>query len=79
MKSILAALLASAAFSANAGLEAVRQVDLDTPGALERVQRTIPPTTAPLPKSCAKRRTAGHRPCPAGCVRHSTPGWLRSC
>ena len=42
MKAILAALLASAAFSANAGPEAARQVDLDTPGALERVQQDNP-------------------------------------
>ena len=42
MKSIRAALLASAAFSAHPGLEAVRQVDLDTPGALARVQHDNP-------------------------------------
>jgi hypothetical protein len=42
MKLILAALLASAAFSAHAGLGAVRQVDLDAPGALERVQQDNP-------------------------------------
>lgn len=42
MSLVLAALLASAAFSAHAGLEAVRQVDLDTPGALERVHHDNP-------------------------------------
>jgi hypothetical protein len=46
MRSILAALLASAALSvnvsANAGFDATSHVDLDTPGALERVQHDNP-------------------------------------
>jgi hypothetical protein len=42
MKTILAALLASAAFSAHAAPGIVRQVDLDTPGALARVQQDNP-------------------------------------
>jgi hypothetical protein len=42
LKFTLAALLASAALSANAGFEAVHHVDLDTPGALARVQRDNP-------------------------------------
>lgn len=41
-KSILAALLASAAFSAPAAPGIVRQVDLDTPGALARLQQANP-------------------------------------
>lgn len=42
MKTILAALLASAAFSTHADPGAARQVDLDTPGALARVQKDNP-------------------------------------
>jgi hypothetical protein len=42
MRTVLAALLASAAFSANADFGTAHQVDLDTPGALERVQRDHP-------------------------------------
>jgi hypothetical protein len=42
MRTVVAALLASVAFSANAGLGAVHQVDLDIPGALARVQRDHP-------------------------------------
>jgi hypothetical protein len=42
MRTMLAALLASAAFSAHAGDEVAHRVDLDTPGALERVQHDNP-------------------------------------
>jgi hypothetical protein len=42
MRTVVAALLASVAFSATAGPGAVHQVDLDTPGALARVQRDHP-------------------------------------
>jgi hypothetical protein len=42
MKLMLAALLAGATFSAHAGFEASRHVDLDTPGALAKVQRENP-------------------------------------
>lgn len=42
MRIFLAALLAIAAFSANADFRAAHQVDLDTAGALERVQRDNP-------------------------------------
>jgi hypothetical protein len=39
---MLAALLASSALTANAGIEAIHHVDLDTPGALARVERDNP-------------------------------------
>jgi hypothetical protein len=42
MKLMLAALLASASLAAHAGFEASRHVDLDTPGALAKVQRDNP-------------------------------------
>lgn len=42
MRTVVAALLASAAFSAHADFGAIHQVDLDTPGALARVQREHP-------------------------------------
>jgi hypothetical protein len=42
MRFMFAALLASAAFSAHAGVEPTRHVDLDRPGALARVQRDNP-------------------------------------
>jgi fructose 1,6-bisphosphatase len=42
MRTVVAALLASVAFSAHADFGAVHQVDLDTPGALARVQRDHP-------------------------------------
>ena len=42
MRLLFAALLASSALSAQAGFEAVHHVDLDTPGALARVQRDHP-------------------------------------
>ena len=42
MRSLLAVLLAGAVASAHAGPELLHQVDLDTPGALERVQRDHP-------------------------------------
>ncbi|WP_136221806.1 hypothetical protein [Massilia sp. Mn16-1_5] len=42
MKAVMAALLASVAFSAHADFTSAHQVDLDTPGALERVQRDHP-------------------------------------
>jgi hypothetical protein len=42
MKLVFAALLASAALSAYAGVEASRHVDLDRPGELARVQRDHP-------------------------------------
>jgi len=42
MRFLLAALLASSALSAHAGFDAVHRVDLDTPGALARVQHDHP-------------------------------------
>lgn len=42
MRILLAALLASATLAANAGAALRQQVDLDSPGALERVQREHP-------------------------------------
>jgi len=42
MRTVVAALLASVAFSAHADFSAAHQVNLDTPGALERVQRDNP-------------------------------------
>ena len=42
MRFVIAALLASAALSAHAQFDASRHVDLDTPGALARVQRDNP-------------------------------------
>ena len=42
MRTVVAALLASAAFSAHADVKATQRVDLDTPGALARVQRDHP-------------------------------------
>ena len=42
MRFLLTALLASISLSAHAGFEAVHHVDLDSPGALERVQREHP-------------------------------------
>lgn len=42
MRILLAALLASATLAANAGPTLRQQVDLDSPGALERVQRDNP-------------------------------------
>ncbi len=42
MKPILAALLARAALSAHAGPGAARQIGLDTPGTLARVQQDNP-------------------------------------
>jgi len=42
MRSMLAVLLAGAMLSAHAGPEFLKQVDLDTRGALERVQRDHP-------------------------------------
>jgi len=42
MRFVIAALLASAAFSAHAQFEASRHVDLDAPGALASVQRDNP-------------------------------------
>lgn len=42
MRTVVAALLASVAFSAHADFGAAHRVDLATPGALERVQRDHP-------------------------------------
>ena len=48
MRSLLAVLLAGAVASAHAGPELLHQVDLDTPGALERVQRDHPAHFHPM-------------------------------
>jgi hypothetical protein len=73
MRFLFAALLASAALTvnvdANAGFDATSHVDLDTPGALERVQRDNPAHFRAITQIL--REAPQRRP-------QTLPGWVRT-